>query len=78
MTDPLRYLAVGETTADPYYGGEYYADFLQIFSDTIKAVNPSAQITNGGLLLDCHPVNDAPNCPSGTFFEGIIKRLQQN
>ncbi len=63
--------------ADPYYGGKYYADFLKIFSDTIKAVNPSAQITNGGLLLDCHPVNDAPNCPSGTFFEGIILRLQE-
>ncbi|OGO28935.1 MAG: hypothetical protein A2Z16_05020 [Chloroflexi bacterium RBG_16_54_18] len=63
--------------ADPYYGGEYYADFLKIFSDTIKAVNPSAQITNGGLLLDCHPVND-PSCLSGTFFEGMIKGLQDN
>lgn len=63
--------------ADPYYGGKYYADFLKIFSDTIKTVNPSAQITNGGLLLDCHPVNDAPNCPSGTFFDGIILRLQE-
>ncbi len=63
---------------DPYYGGEYYGKFLQIFSETIKSVNPSAQITNGGLLLDCHPVNDAPNCPQGKFFEGVIKSLYEN
>lgn len=61
--------------ADPYYGGRYYADFLKIFSEEIKAVNPAAKITNGGLLLDCQPENYSP-CPSGTFFGGIISRLQ--
>lgn len=61
---------------DPYYGGRYYAEILQIFSEEIKAVNPSAQITNGGLLLDCHPDIDV-GCASGTFFEGILRYLQQ-
>lgn len=66
----------GDAT-DPYYGGEYYAKFLKIFSDTIKAVDPNAKITNGGLLLDCHPVIDV-GCLPGMFFEGMIKGLQQH
>jgi hypothetical protein len=68
----------GDVTDPNYYGGEYYGKFLQIFSETIKSVNSSAQITNGGLLLDCHPVNDAPDCPSGNFFAGIMKHLSEH
>ncbi|OGO28934.1 MAG: hypothetical protein A2Z16_05015 [Chloroflexi bacterium RBG_16_54_18] len=67
----------GDALDTNYYGGEYYGKFLQIFSETIKSVNPSAQVTNGGLLLSCHPVYDA-NCPNGNFFEGMIKYLSEN
>jgi hypothetical protein len=67
----------GDASDTNYYGGEYYGKFLQIFSDTIKSVNPTAQVTNGGLLLSCHPVYDSP-CPSGTFFAGMIKYLSEN
>jgi hypothetical protein len=58
----------GDALDTNYYGGEYYGKFLKIFSDTIKAVNPSAQVTNGGLLLSCHP--DYANCPNRNFFKG--------
>ncbi len=59
----------GDALDTSYYGGEYYGKFLQIFSETIKSVNPNAKTTNGGLLLSCHPVYDV-GCTSGTFFEG--------
>jgi len=67
----------GDALNTNYYGGEYYGKFLQVFSETIKSVNPNAKVTNGGLLLSCHPVYDA-NCTSGTFFEGMIKFLSEN
>lgn len=70
----------GDDTDTNYWGGEYYGKFLKIFSETIKSVNPNAEITNGGLLLSCHPDYPAnsENCVSGKFFEGMIKYLSEN
>jgi len=59
---------------DPYYGGRYFGDMLQVITPQIKAADPDAQVLVGGLLLDCDP-NDPPagkDCTSSLFLEGIL------
>jgi hypothetical protein len=63
---------------DPLYGGEKFGKFLALFSQTAKAVDPEAKVTNGGLLLDCDPTVGNPNCQNGNFFEGMLRGLQAN
>ena len=63
---------------DPYYGGGYYADMLKVVYPAIKAVDPSAQVLNGGLLLDCDPADQDCDHATGKdipprFFEGILR-----
>jgi hypothetical protein len=64
-------------TADPYWGGGYYASVLQAVAPQIRAVDPQAKILIGGLLLDSNP-NDLPagNYPFpnfGKYLEGILR-----
>ena len=60
---------------DPYYGGGYYAEMLKTVYPAIKAVDPQAQVLNGGLLLDCDPAHppEGKDCQSAKFFEGILR-----
>ncbi len=63
---------------DQYYGGEKYGKFLSIFGQTVKAADPTAKITNGGMLLDCNPEENPTGCLTGKFFEGTIRGLIAN
>lgn len=51
---------------DPYFGGRAYGDMLNVVYPVIKSVQPSAQVLNGGLLLD------APPSPMTMFIDGIF------
>jgi hypothetical protein len=57
---------------DPYYGGRQYGEMLKVISPAIKAVDPQAQVLNGGLLLDrpYDPVNNTGL--SARFIEGVF------
>lgn len=63
---------------DPYYGGERYGRFLAVFAQTVKAADPQAKVTNGGMLLDCNPEENPTNCIQGKFFEGTLRGLSAN
>jgi hypothetical protein len=59
----------------PYYGGEYYAEMLKRVYPAVKAVDPTAQILIGGLLLGCdpdYPLLPKDTCKSSNFLEGIL------
>ena len=56
--------------SDPYFGGEYYAQMLQVAYPAIKAADPQAQVLLGGLLLD-NP-NEIPYTMT-RFFEGVLR-----
>ena len=60
---------------DPDYGGGYYAEMLKVVYPTIKSADPSAQVLNGGLLMDCDPTNppEGADCHSTKFFDGMIR-----
>lgn len=59
--------------SDPYYGGEAYGRFLREAYKTIKRVDPTAKVLNGGLLL-YKPYNPAdPDTKAGRFFEGMLR-----
>lgn len=60
---------------DTYYGGGYFATMLERVYPAIKAIDPSAKVMIGGLLLDCDPTNPPPGktCKSSHFFEGILR-----
>lgn len=63
---------------DPYFGGEKYGKFLSIFAQTVKAADPQAKVTNGGMLLSCNPEENPPGCLTGNFFEGTVRGLLAN
>ena len=60
---------------DPYYGGGYYGEMLNLIYPKIKAADPDAQVIVGGLLLDCDPRNPpaGKDCKSSKFLEGILR-----
>jgi hypothetical protein len=58
---------------DPYYGGEYYGQMLQVVYPAIKAADPEAQVLIGGLLLDRDPTVDEHTNPPAHFLEGILR-----
>jgi hypothetical protein len=64
---------------DAFYGGGDYADMLYVVYPAIKAVDPTAQVLVGGLLMDCDPrllfgcTNNHGKNPS-RFLEGILRR----
>lgn len=59
------------------YGGAYYGDMLKVVTPAIKAIDPSAKVWIGGLLLDsprsenCDPSNGKYDCPEN-FLRGIL------
>ena len=66
-------------SADPYYGGKYYAEMLKAVYPRIKAADPQAQVLVGGLLLDCDPRGSPSICNQikhddrpAKFLEGIL------
>jgi len=59
--------------SDPYYGGEHYGEMLKVVTPAIKAVDPSAQVLVGGLLLDNPGTGAAENDTSSNFLEGILR-----
>lgn len=60
---------------DPYYGGGYYAEMLKAAYPAIKASDPEAQVSIGGLLLDCDPTNppQGKDCKPSLFLKGILE-----
>src|SRR3990170_7815710 len=60
---------------DEYYGGGYYAEMLKVAYPAIKAVDPTAQVLMGGLLLDCDPTHppEGKDCKPAKFLEGILR-----
>ncbi len=59
--------------SDPYYGGEHYGEMLKVVTPAIKAVDPSAQVLVGGLILDNPGTGAAENDTSSNFLEGILR-----
>ena len=61
---------------NPYYGGEYYGDMLNVVYPMMKAANPDVKVLVGGLLLDCDPALGS-GCigdpKSSLFLEGILR-----
>jgi len=64
-------------SADPYWGGEYYGEFLKLFYNAVKAADPEAKVMVGGLLMGCaqDPGGrcDTSRSSSLNFFEGILR-----
>ena len=67
---------------DPYYGGKYYGEMLNIVYPAVKGADPESQLIVGGLVLDCDPVNPPEitkdsgqlrDCTSSKFLEGILE-----
>ncbi len=65
--------------AEPYFGGEYYAEMLKVAYPAIKSADPNAKVMIGSLLLDCHPDHESLGLycspgreSSGKFLEGIL------
>jgi hypothetical protein len=56
---------------DPYFGGRHYGEMLKVVTPAIKAVDPSATVWIGGLLLD-KPNSQPSELPVEKFFEGIL------
>jgi hypothetical protein len=68
--------------ADPYYGGGEYGEMLKVVYPRIKQADASAQVLNGGLLLDCINIQpnlgclarNPPSSPASTrFLEGMLR-----
>jgi hypothetical protein len=78
---PDGYFGCWGDVNDPYYGGEYYAEMLKVVYPRIKAVDASAQVMLGGLLLECDPYTmtvpetcvSTRRLKSGYFLEGVLK-----
>jgi hypothetical protein len=62
--------------SDPYYGGGYYAEMLEVVYPKIKEADPDAKVLIGGVLLSCNPATG--KCSSdeealaSKFLEGIL------
>lgn len=65
---------------EAFYGGEIYADMLNVAYPAIKSADPEAKVVIGGLLLDCdytHPIGGG-KCDSSLFLEGILRNGDGN
>ena len=52
----------GDSTDTAGFGGSRYAAMLKVVYPRVKAVDPSAQVLVGGLLLDCDPTPGVQGC----------------
>ena len=59
--------------ADPYFGGEAYGRMIIQVGGAIKAVDLSAQVWIGGLLLNTPYTTDPTRGHPELFFEGILR-----
>jgi hypothetical protein len=64
-------------SADPYWGGAYYGEFLKVFHSAVKAADPASKVMIGGLMMGCAQdpggrCNTSQNS-SLNFFEGILR-----
>jgi hypothetical protein len=59
--------------ADPYYGGEAYGRMIIQVGGAIKAIDPSAQVWIGGLLLGTPNTTDPTKGHPELFLEGILR-----
>lgn len=57
---------------DYYYGGERYGRMVITIGQAIKAIDPSAQVWLGGLLLDRPETSDPNRGHPERFFQGIL------
>ena len=75
LTDPGSGYGCWGDENDPFYGGGYYAEMLKVAYPAIKAVDPTAQVLVGGLLLDCDPTHppEGKDCKPAKFLEGILR-----
>jgi hypothetical protein len=75
LTDPGSEFGCWGDENDEFYGGGYYAEMLKVAYPAIKAVDPTAQVLIGGLLLDCDPTNPpaGKDCKPAKFLEGILR-----
>lgn len=58
--------------SDLYNSGRYYGEMLKAIYPAIKAASPDSQVVLAGMLLNCDPRRPNPNCPSASFFDGIM------
>lgn len=76
LVDPNSPFGCWGDASDSYYGGGYYAEMLKRVYPVIKRADPRAQVTLGGLLLDCDPTytyTPARNCTPAKFLEGVLR-----
>ena len=59
--------------SDTYYGGAFYGNMLKTIYPAMKAVDYSAQILVGGLLLDCDPRTVCTTKKAPLFLKGILE-----
>jgi hypothetical protein len=66
----------------PFNGGSKYGQMLRAVYPAVKAVDASARVLIGGLLLDCDPANPPEttpgsvtlrDCSTARFLEGVLK-----
>jgi hypothetical protein len=60
------------------YGGDYYADMLEVVYPRIKQADDEAQVVLGGLLLSCPPEAPDPCRFQSEFLEGVLKHNGHN
>ncbi len=60
-------------SSDPFYGGEHYGNMLRVVTPAIKAVDPSAQVVMGGLMLDSPNTTTAELGKPENFLAGVLR-----
>jgi hypothetical protein len=58
---------------DPYYGGREYGEMLKVATPAIRAIDPTAKVLVGGLLLARPQTTDPGMGTPEYFLDGILK-----
>lgn len=58
---------------DPYYGGESYGEMLKVVTPRIRAIDSSARVLIGGLLLNSEETTDPSLGRPELFLQGILE-----
>lgn len=78
LVDPDEVYGCWGDNSDPYYGGRYYGQMLNVVYPMMKAANPNIKILVGGLLLDCDPRIPGQTCKPSKYLEGILTAGAKN